>query len=113
MRDTECPYCGKDQEICTDDGYGVEEGETFSQECGDCGKTFAYTTTISISHEATQAPCLNGEPHNLLPIKGAPEEFFRGKRRCSWCDHVETDKAVHEAAMAEYRAKYDQPKEAA
>lgn len=104
MKDTECPYCHKDQEINTDDGYGLDDGGTFNQECGDCGKTFIFTTTITVSHEAYEAPCLNGAPHNMQPIKGVPAAFFVGKTRCTCCGLEETDKIAHEAAIAEYLA---------
>ena len=64
--DVECPYCGKGQEICHDDGYGYEDGQTFEQECSDCDNTFAYTTATSFYYEANKCPCLNGEPHKMV-----------------------------------------------
>ena len=91
MKDTECPYCGKLQEICHDDGYGYDEGDHYNQECGDCGKTFLYETKLSIDHETFQAPCLNGEPHDFRPIQGHPELLFLGKFRCSYCKEEKID----------------------
>jgi hypothetical protein len=84
--DVECPYCGEELEICHDDGYGYEEGKTFTQTCGHCDKTFTYTTSISFYYEAEKAPCQNGEPHSLKEIHGFPKEMFAYKRRCEWCD---------------------------
>lgn len=52
MSDVNCPYCKADQEICHDDGYGYEDGGEFEQDCGDCGKTFKYTTQISFYYKA-------------------------------------------------------------
>ena len=48
MYDVECPYCGKEQEICHDDGYGYDESEIYEQECDDCGRCYTYTTSIII-----------------------------------------------------------------
>jgi len=50
--DVVCPYCGSGVEINHDDGYGYEEDKTFEQECGSCGKTFVYTTTIVFYYHA-------------------------------------------------------------
>ena len=89
MNNIECPYCGKGQEICHDDGYGYEEGETYQQECS-CGKTFVFDASISIDHTAYTAPCLNGAPHDN-------ETNYRNPRvingmiefRCKWCGERE------------------------
>lgn len=63
MDDVECPYCEKSQEIDHDGGYGYEEDKTYEQECSDCEKVFAFTTSISFYHEAEKAECLNGGDH--------------------------------------------------
>lgn len=88
MKDVECPYCGKWQEINHDDGYGYEEDETFQQECDDCGKVFAYTTSVSYDHEASKADCLNGGKHNLKPVTHIPK-IFPNWVRCSDCGYEE------------------------
>lgn len=75
MNDVNCPYCGKPQEICHDDGYGYDESQTHQQECGDCEKMFTFTTFISFSYEAFQAECLNGGEHDFQPMTTAPVEF--------------------------------------
>jgi len=63
MYDIECPYCGKEQDICHDDGHGYEEGVRHEEECEECEKTFIFLTTISFDYEPYKADCLNGEPH--------------------------------------------------
>lgn len=85
MSDVECPYCGKDNEINHDDGYGYEEGTTYNQECNHCEKIFTYTTMISFDYEPGMAPCLNQESdHDWQPTHTAPK--YATKMRCSWCD---------------------------
>lgn len=74
-RDVECPYCDSWQEICHDDGYGYGEDKTFEQECSDCGKSFAYTTSIHFHYEATQADCLNGADHRYAPTMTVPRQY--------------------------------------
>lgn len=87
MSDIECPYCGKGQEICHDDGYGYEDGEVFEQECSGCDKIFIYTTEISYYYKAEKAPCLNGDTdHEWKDKIGYPIEAFRGKQYCAVCD---------------------------
>lgn len=87
-KDTNCPYCGADVEINHDDGYGYSEDDLHQQECGDCGKTFAYTTAIHFSYRARKADCLNGAKHRYERTKTYPPEFAR--MRCVECGH-ETD----------------------
>lgn len=82
MSDAECPYCGAEVEINHDDGYGYDEGELHQQEC-ECGKTFAYTTTIVLYHETHKADCLNGAEHDYHKTNTIPERFTR--LRCKTC----------------------------
>lgn len=49
MSDVKCPYCGREQEINHDDGYGYEDGEEYSQDCVECGEEFKYYTQITFS----------------------------------------------------------------
>lgn len=97
-----CPYCKEEVEINHDDGYGYDENEIHTQECSKCGKTFAYTTMISIDHDTKQAPCQNGDEHDLHPIEGCREEFFKGRSRCSWCGEEVVDSEVNGAAIKRY-----------
>ena len=83
--DVECPYCGKWQEINHDDDYGYTEDETFEQECWNCDKVFAYTTSVHFYYEAEKAPCMNGGKHNFKQILGEPKEEYIGRYRCEYC----------------------------
>lgn len=83
--DVRCPYCGADQEINHDDGYGYEEDVKHEQECGSCEKTFVYTTTIYYLYDSKKADCLNGSEHDWQRITGSPPEHFENRRRCSMC----------------------------
>lgn len=83
-KDTNCPYCGADVEINHDDGYGYSEDELHQQECGDCGKTFTYTTMINFRYRPRKADCLNGGEHDYRKTVTCPPEFAR--LRCKMCD---------------------------
>ena len=85
-KDIECPYCGEEQEVNHDDGYGYEEDCRHEQECI-CGKYFCYTTSISCYYEANKADCLNGSDHKLKYCKSHPE--FMSKRYCQDCEYEE------------------------
>lgn len=84
MKDVECPYCGEDQEINHDDGYGYEEDEVYQQECRNCHKTFTFTTSISFYYEAAKADCLNGAEHKYEQTHTHPKKCTR--MRCVDCD---------------------------
>ncbi len=84
MDDLECPYCGKGQEVCHDDGAGYAEDERHEQECSDCGKTYVFTTSISYYYEPAKADCLNGSPHNLKMSSTYPREH--SEMCCEDCD---------------------------
>ncbi len=83
MTDVECPYCGLEQEINHDDGYGYDESLIFEQECFHCQMTFAFTTSISFNYSASKAPCMNGGNHNFKPTMTAPKWWT--KMRCEFC----------------------------
>ena len=91
MSDVDCPYCGKEQEICYDDGHGREEEKLYEQECADCGKNFIFYTEIIFVHEPRQADCLNGAEHSYKPcfVTSYPDA-----KRCEWCGHTEYGKRV-------------------
>ena len=86
MNDVNCPYCGADQEISHDDGYGYEEDGLYEQECGECEKIFTYTTYIHLSYTTRKADCLNDGEHDWKAMIGAPAEYFEGRERCSQCN---------------------------
>lgn len=83
-KDVECPYCGKEQDICHDDGYGYSEGEKHQQQCGYCNKTFVFETSISFYYDVEKADCLNGGEHDFKPTVTFPKEYT--KMQCSMCD---------------------------
>ncbi len=83
MSDDKCPYCDAKVEICHDDGYGYDEDEFFQQECGSCGKSFVFETSILVVHETFKADCLNGEPHKFKKTITFPPKYAR--MRCSTC----------------------------
>jgi hypothetical protein len=82
--DLECPYCEVELEICHDDGFGYEEGVKHQMECGHCGKTFVFETSISFYYEPEKADCLNDGNHDYKPTRTYPKEFTEMK--CSMCD---------------------------
>lgn len=97
MIDVNCPYCNKGVEINHDDGYGYEEDVAHQQECS-CGKTFVYYTSISFSHEAYPAECLNGAEHDWKPTHTIPRQY--AKMECSMCGEerqpTQEEKVKHE-----------------
>ena len=52
MSDVSCPYCGMEQEINHDDGYGYEEDGDFEQDCINCNEPFKFKTAIMFLHTA-------------------------------------------------------------
>ena len=97
--DVECPYCGKEQEINHDDGYGYDEGTLHRQECADCGKSFAYETTIDVSHEAFAAPCIDGDAEHDWEETGTIPRCYR-KLRCSVCGEEKEIEGIEEERKA-------------
>lgn len=93
MDDIECPYCGEEQEICHDDGYGYEEDTCHEMECFSCEKTFVFTTVISFDYYPAKADCLNGEPHKLKESRTHPR--CRTRLLCEDCDYSEALPADH------------------
>ena len=85
MSDVTCPYCGHEQEICHDDGFGYEEDQKHEMECCECEKTFVFNTTILFLYEASKADCLNGGEHQIKPTRTVPRKYTR--MRCSDCDY--------------------------
>lgn len=94
----ECPYCGEEQEV-PDDGYCYDVGIINRQECADCGKSFAYKTTISISYKAYAAPCIDGDAeHNWRETKTF-SRCYR-KLRCSVCGEEKEIEGIDEERKA-------------
>jgi len=78
----ECPYCEKD--VIPGEGYDQEV--LYEQECSYCGMTFTYFIQYEPSYTSQKAPCLNGGDHDFKKIIGCPEEYFKDKYRCSYCE---------------------------
>lgn len=84
MSTIECPYC--DAEIEEPDEC-PDPSTTYEHECPECGKTFIFTVDYTKDFYPETADCLNGAPHDYQPIHGAPDWWFKDKRRCSMCRH--------------------------
>jgi len=81
--DLECPYCEYPVQPGEEDR---EEDIPYERECPHCDMVFTYYINYTINYTSQKAPCLNGEEHDFQKIKGYPEEFFRNKYRCSYCE---------------------------
>jgi hypothetical protein len=81
--DLQCPYCGADNEVCHDDGFGYEQDTYHETECSKCEKAFIFTTAIHFSYSAHAADCLNTGNHEYEKTKTFPTEFAR--LRCKMC----------------------------
>ena len=46
MDEVECPYCGKETEVCHDDGACFEEDVLHETSCDHCDKTFVLTRMV-------------------------------------------------------------------
>ena len=83
----DCPYCGKKNEICHDDGFGYEEDRAHEMECRECEKNFVFHTSIMFLYESQKADCLNGEKHQLVASNTYPRRHSR--MQCTSCDYSE------------------------
>ncbi len=84
MKDIECPYCGHEQDINHDDGYGYQEGIKHQIQCHECEKTYVFETHISFHYEAEKADCLNDDKHDFQLTHTIPIEA--SEMRCTMCD---------------------------
>lgn len=92
-----CPYCHASVEINHDDGYGMSEDEMHSQECRECGRTFAYETVIVVEHVMHAAPCLDDEDavHSFEQfIRTSMEGDDVAERRMRRCRHCGIEEEV-------------------
>ena len=96
MKDIKCPYCDAGNDVCHDDGQGYDEDVKHEMECHACGKSFVFTTAISLHYSPSKADCLNGAPHDfgewrdLYTHEGLTEQ----RRPCKSCDHYERRKVT-------------------
>lgn len=86
MSDVKCPYCGSEQEINHDDGYGYDEGDEYEQDCPACNKTFKFTTFISFSYAVE---CQEGD-HDMQPFGDKWPDMYK----CSKCDFYEKRREI-------------------
>lgn len=84
--DIKCPYCGKEQEINHDDGYGYEEDIYHEQECCECEKIFTFQTSIHYYYTVRKADCLNDGEHEMERVSHYPEHYPNWER-CKNCEH--------------------------
>lgn len=84
MNDVDCPYCGFDQEVCHDDGFGYDEDTLHEMGCEECGKVFVFSTSIMFHYSPEKADCLNGSRHRLRRTHTYPVKHAR--LRCETCD---------------------------
>jgi len=84
MTDLKCPYCGAELNVDHDDGRGYEEDVLHQMECGECEKSFVFTTSVSYYYDPGKADCLNDGKHNYELTQTFPTVF--SKMRCSMCD---------------------------
>ena len=82
MCDVKCPYCGAEQEINHDGGYGHEEDVKHEQECVQCEKEFMFKTMVSYSYGVY---CQDGD-HEMEPAG----DMHPGVYVCSKCDFFES-----------------------
>ena len=80
----ECPYCLTYQEICHDDGYGLDEGQVYEQGCSNCGRIFGFEVMHSIDYYTRRLPCANKKPHKWVTRPSFPAKE-RSKVECVWC----------------------------
>ena len=105
MKDVECPNCKVDLYIDHDDGdYGYTEGETFEQQCSECGYVFVYTTEIHFSYAVEKAPCKNGGKHQFEQSAGYPPGYMKNEQRCKVCgeDHLIDDSLKYDNSKDEW-----------
>ena len=81
MSDVKCPYCGTEQEINHDDGYGYEEDRTHEQDCVSCNKKFKFTTSIVYHYEVE---CQEAD-HDMYTFGDQWPNMYE----CSKCDFYE------------------------
>ena len=81
-KDVECPYCDAEIEINHDDGFGYDESMLHHYECPECEKGFVFNTSISITHSAYKADCLNDDKHEYVETKTYPKRYTQLECKC-------------------------------
>ncbi len=83
MKDLKCPYCNHEQDIDTDNSENYLEDMIHNQQCSNCEKYFAFTTSISFYYTPNKADCLNGSEHKWDATHTFPKEYT--EMRCDDC----------------------------
>ncbi len=92
--DYECPYCNAEHEY-TGDPLG--DDETTEVQCEQCEKFFIVRGCITVSYDAYQADCLNGNPHPMRDCMRYPRVIHgECERRCDTCGKTEDRPATQE-----------------
>jgi len=81
MSDINCPYCGAENEINHDDGYGYEEDRKHEQDCVSCEREFKFTTSIMFHYEVF---CQDGDHDMEQPSDDHPDFYH-----CKKCEFSE------------------------
>lgn len=84
MADLECPYCGHEQDVCHDDGFGYAEDRRHEVMCKGCRKSYVFTTAISFDYYPAAAECLNTGAHEWKMSSTYPRRY--SKWECRHCD---------------------------
>lgn len=96
MDDVVCPYCEESFDLCHDDGAYYDENQREEAECPNCGKFVMIRSSMSWSHEAEKADCLNDGEHEWhkryseVNIKQVPG--LAAEEECETCDQRRTVK---------------------
>jgi hypothetical protein len=97
-QDVECPYCETWNEICHDDGFGLDENTKHEMQCERCEKYFVFETEITYLFSASKAACLNGGDHEWMIIECYPEFMTRRYCPCGMSEFVHEEKWREEMA---------------
>ena len=83
MEKVKCPYCGFEQYINHNDGYGFREDEVHFKACPLCDKYFAYETTVTYSYDVRKCDCQNDGNHQWELTMTSPKCF--SNMHCTEC----------------------------
>jgi len=86
IEDIICPYCGKYNEVCNDDGHGIAEDTLYQDECIHCEKSYVFTSRISMEYYPKTANCLNGSEHEYKETNSYPKYITR--MECITCEEI-------------------------
>lgn len=104
MFDVECPYCGHQFDVCTDDGAHCDQDTYESENCPECENTMMVETSWYPSRESFKAQCLNKDnpdmdDHDFKEWVDAEYTtngkcIFHSARKCNSCSMVVRNKKI-------------------